>query len=333
MRFERLIACLAVVVIAVPVAAASPLRRAPDTYGLAKDEPSLHTVPFSTALSRRATSQVELYFSRTIGEIARVVFFIPSGYRADLSLSPGGQVGTIVTWGEGWGHIGRITAGTPSEHVANSCSPGLHEAVWLLEVDAGEEQRLVPMFVDRTIVLVTALGAYKLEACLEPAAELGMRIAMLELDFDELTNPPVAGGYTWRAFVTPYGSDGQDTRRTFELRSTVPLPMKLTLHGRFDPTAKRAVLSGRFLSPAFDVSDMPVELYVKVGRYLEPVTWTRTHAHGSYSFRRKLRGKATFAAATGAIVDCGASRAAAGCVSETIAGVASAEVTVAPRRR
>ena len=58
--------------------------------------------------------------------------------------------------------------------------------------------------------------------------------AMLELDLDRLTNPSVARGYRWRAFVTPYGEGVPDESRTFELRSTVPLPMTLMLRGRYD---------------------------------------------------------------------------------------------------
>ena len=195
-------------------------------------------------------------------------------------------------------------------------------------------KRVVPMVVDRTTGADVQLGGYKLQACLPPSLELGMRISMLELDLDRLTNPSVARGYTWRAFVTPYGEGVPDESRTFELRSTVPLPMTLTLRGRYDRAGRRAVLSGRFVSPGFDVSGMPVELYVKHGRYYDPVTWTTTDADGRYAFRRKIRARTTFAAVTSAIAECeGRSVAPAGCLNETFASVSSGDVRVALRRR
>jgi hypothetical protein len=288
-------------------------------------------VPSTTRLSRSATTQLELYIPWWAGEIARFVVYIPSGYRVDLSSPPGTAVGLVVAWSGFGGHIGRLTADAPSTHIGNACAPGLHQAVWLMELDAGAVERPVPLFIDRTTGAETGLGGYRVEACLPSATETGRRIAMLELDFDQLTNPPRAGAYTWRAFVTPYDSRGPNERRTFEVRSTVPLPMRLTLHGRYHHTG--AVLTGRFTSPAIDVSGMPVELFRKVGRYLEPVRWARTRAGGRYTFRQRIRGRATFRAATGAIAPCLSSPAPAGCVSETIAGVASAQIVVGPRRR
>ena len=251
------------------------------------------------------------------GEIGRLVFFVPRGYRVDLGRPPGAVVGVAVAWSDwGWGDMGRVTADAPEAHIANSCAPGLHDAVWLLRLGVDEREQAVPLFVDRTRGLE---GSYRLETCLPRSSELGLRVAMLEIDVDPLTNPARAGAYTWRAFVTPRGADGPDESRAFELRSTVPLPMRLTLRARYDRRSRHAVLTGRFVSSGFDVSGMPVELFVKVGRYFEPLRWTRTGPGGRYSFRRKLRGKATFRAATGAIADCGPSPAPAGCVSESIA--------------
>jgi hypothetical protein len=324
---------LAVSVIALPLGA-SAASTAADAHRFASHEPTLHAIPFSTRLGRSATSQLELYVPWGSGEMARVVLFVPAGYDADLTTPPGGEVGLLVAWNESGGRIGRVIADVPSAHVANPCAPGLHGAVWLIELNMESGKRLVPLFVDRTVGTDVRLGGYKLQACLPPSVELGMRIAMLELDLDKLRNPRVAGGYTWRAFVTPYGEGVPDERRTFELRSTVPLPMTLTLRGRYDRVANRAVLTGRFVSPGFDVSGMPVELYVKQGRYFDPVRWTSTRAGGRYSFRRKIRGKATFATATSAIAECAETSAApAGCLNETWASVRSAQVTVVPRRR
>ena len=323
---------LAIVAIAVPLGPSVPAELAPDTYE--RDEPSLHAVPSSTRLYHASSSEVELYVPWGSGEIARVVVFIPSGYRVDLMNRPGARVGSVTVWNDFRGYVGKITADAPSAHVANSCAPGVHQAVWLLRVDIDGRKNVVPLFVDRTVGADTLLGGYRVEGCLPRSLDLGTRIAMLELDLHELTNPPVPGGYTWRAFVTPYEGSGPDTTRTFELRSTVPLPMRLTLGVRYDRTRRQALLTGRFIAPGFDVAGMPVELYVKSGRYLEPLRWTRTRADGRFSLRRRIRGRTTFAAATGAITACRSGiTAPAGCVSETIAGVASAEATVVPRRR
>ncbi len=319
--------------IALPLGASASTTAARE-HRQAVDHPTLHVVPFSTRLSRRATSQLELFVPWGAGEMARVVVFVPAGYRVDLTSPPGAQVGLVVAWMEIGGYIGKVIADAPAAHVTNSCAPGLHEAIWLMELNVQSQKHRVPMFLDRTVGAEVRLGGYKLQACLPPSLELGMRISMLELDLDKLTNPSVAGGYTWRAFVTPYGEGVPDVSRTFELRSTVPLPMTLTLGGRYDRPRRRAVLTGRFVSPGFDVSGMPVELNVKQGRYYEPLTWARTRADGRYTFRRKIRARTTFAAVTRATAECeGSSVAPAGCLSETFASVSSRDVTVAPRRR
>lgn len=323
---------LAIVTIAVPLGPSVPAELAPDTY--VRDEPSLHAVPFSTRLSRASTSQVELFVPWRTGEIARVTVFIPSGYRVDLTSMPGVGVGSVTVWSDFRGYVGKITAAAPSEHASNSCAPGVHQAVWLLQLHIGGKKTVVQLFVDGTVGADASLGGYRIEGCLPRSSDLGMRVAMLELDLDELTNPRAAGAYTWRAFVTPYSGSGPDPSRTFELRSTVPLPMKLTLRVRSDRTGRRALLTGRFIAPGFGVAGMPVELFVKSGRYLEPVRWTRTRTDGRFSLRRRIRGRTTFAAATGAIAECESNvTAPGGCVSETIAGVASAQATVVPRRR
>jgi hypothetical protein len=328
----HLVVPLAIAAIALPLGASA--TTAVDAYRLASDRPSLHAIPFSTRLGRAATTQVELYVPWGAGEMARVAFFVPSGYHADLSSPPGAEVGFLVAWDESGGRVGRVLADVPEAHIANSCAPGLHESVWLMELNLESGKRLVPLYVDRPVGGDARLGGYKLQACFPSSVELGMRIAMLELDLDKLRNPSVAGGYTWRAFVTPYGEGVPDEGRTFELRSTVPLPMTLTIRGRYDRASKQAVLTGRFVSPGFDVSGMPVELRVKQGRYFDSVTWTRTRGDGRYSFRRRIRGRTTFATATSAIADCEASSSAPlGCLTETWASVASAEVKVTPRRR
>ena len=120
--------------IALPLGASASTTAARE-HRQAVDHPTLHVVPFSTRLSRRATSQLELFVPWGAGEMARVVVFVPAGYRVDLTSPPGAEVGLVVAWMEIGGYIGKVIADAPAAHVTNSCAPGLHEAIWLMELN------------------------------------------------------------------------------------------------------------------------------------------------------------------------------------------------------
>lgn len=300
-------------------------------YRLLDHEPAL-TMYLSAPQLGRPGSEVEVYSNAARGDIARIVIFVPARYTLDLARPAGASVGRAAARDvAGNGAIVPLTAASPSAHAGNPCAPGAHEAVW--EFSAGVSQvTAIPVFVDRTTGADTALGAYKLELCLPPAAALGINVRRVNLALQPLVNPTAAGTYTWRSLVTPYIGGVASQPNTFEVRARVPLPMQLTLRAKVQRRSQPVVLSGRYVA-AGSVSGFPVELWVRRGRTWRYVTSVRTDHRGRYSFRRRVRTTSVFGTNTNGVTDCATgSTAPAGCINETITQVFSPSVRVRPRR-
>jgi hypothetical protein len=118
----------------------------------------------------------------------------------------------------------------------------------------------------------------------------------------------------------------------FEVQARVPLPMQLTLRAKVQRRSQPVVLSGRYVA-AGNISDFPVELWVKRRRTWRYLASVRTDRRGSYSFRRRVRTTSVFETNTNGVTDCApGSTAPAGCINETIAQVFCPNVRVRPRR-
>lgn len=327
-RFVQLVAAtFASVAVFAPLAVAGSSSGG---YRLQDHVPELN-MHLSAPRLGRAGSEVEVYANPARGEIARIVIFVPARYTLDLALPAGAPVGRAAARDEaGNGAIVPLLAASPSAHAGNSCVPGAHEAVW--EFMAGVSQvTAIPIFVDRTSGADMALGAYKLELCLPPAAALGINVRRVNLALVPLVNPTSPGAYTWRSLVTPYVGGVASQPHTFEVRARVPLPMQLTLRAKVRRRSQPVILSGRYVAPGN--SDFPVELWVRRGRTWRYLASVRTDRRGSYSFRRRVRTTSVFATNTNGVTDCAVgSTAPAGCINETIASVFSPSVRVRPRR-
>jgi hypothetical protein len=335
-HLRRNLACLGLAVIAALLVAAGGTGSAATGVGpwLLADQPELFLTPHSTGLSRVADTEAGVYLPASM-EMARLVLYIPAGYRVDLTKAPGAEVGLVVAWsGASTGAPGRLTAADPASYATNTCAPGTHQAVWLLTLANASLLPPVPFLVDTTSGSDTALGGYKAQACLPPSSSGSMRIRELDLDLSVLTNPSATGAYHWRAFVTPYAGGAPNSSGTFELRATVPLPMQLTLRGRYDRKHKRAVLTGRLIAPAYDTSGVPLDLYLLNKGRLRYLTWRSTRSAGRYSFTRRIKKTTRFVTVTSSYDDCEPGTIApAGCVSDTLADVFSNPAKVVVRRR
>jgi hypothetical protein len=317
--------------------AAGPVQPELDTWS-AKPRPGV-----------RAAMQVAMTVPAGAAEVEKLTLYVPAGYSIDLAASPRTVEGHVLMVTGSDFAVGDLKAVNPVAYVntpqAQACAPGQHAAVWIMKFDDGlfsSQTNTVPIYIDPTSGDETALGAYKLQVCLPLAGiaspggwPLGSRLRGMAMEFTRITNPMAAGVYVWRGFVSnPDAIGNPDASTTYELRSDMALPAKLSLRGRLVRTRHRAVLAGRLTTPAAPVSGITVGLYrLRSDGFWARVTTTQTSANGSYRFVRPLVKTATFGTAATAIGNCsGDSAAPHGCVNETRAEVDSSSVRIVVRR-
>ena len=309
--------------------------------------PELDLFSAKSRLGVRAETYLTLSVPGGAAEAGKVTVYVPAGYALDPADPPGTREGrAFIDTGSDFG-FGDFTAADPTyidPVQAQACAPGSHVGVWTMELDLLDTSLTVPVYIDRTSGDEVALGAYKLQLCL-PLAHIatqaggwprGSRVREGGLSFTRLTNPTSAGAYVWRAFVTNSNASGNpDASTTYELRSDMPLPAKLSLAGKLDRKHHRALLSGRLTTPALPAGGIRVSLYRRIeGVFWKNVGSTRTSANGSYKFVRRTAKTTTYGTETWAIGACtGTSTAPKGCVAETHAAIDSPTVRIVVRHR
>jgi hypothetical protein len=309
-------------------------------------QPELDTWSANPGLGATSTTGVAMRIPATAAEAGKVTLYLPAGYGLNPSAVPGTREGQVLMVTASDLSLGHLEAVDPTAYVntaqAQACAPGGHTAVWIMNFQDGlfsSQTGKIPIYIDATNGDETALGAYKLQTCLPLARisspggwPLGARMRGLVLLLKHVANPAAASNYVWRAFVSnPDANGNPDPSTTYELRSDMPLPTKLSLTKR--PTRKhRVVLSGRLTTPAASVGGVSVTLW-RDGTF-KPVASTRTTANGSYRFSRPIARTGTYQAEIGGSGACdGASAAPMGCVNETRAAIDSPSVRIVVRSR
>ena len=312
----------------------------------APHQPELDLWSGNPRLGVKAATRVAISVPAAAAEVGKVTLYIPAGYNLGLTDAPGtkeGQVfmGTAADFG-----FGDVKAADPAAYVnspqAQACAPGPHTAVWTMHLEFMlADTALVPIYIDPTSGDETALGAYKLQMCLPLShlaspggSHLGSKMRALGFEFTRFVNPTAAAVYVWRAFASnPDASGNPDLSTTYELRSDIPLPAKLTLSGKFDHRHHRALLNGRLTTQVSTVSAIGVTLYRR-GKdgFWTSVTSTRTSANGSFRFVSPMTKTSVYSVEVWAIGNCnGDSTAPNGCVNETRGSIDSPNVRLVVR--
>jgi hypothetical protein len=312
----------------------------------ALSKPELDSWSSNPSLGVKALTDAAIRVPATAAEVGKVTLYLPSGYTINPAARLGTAEGYVFMATAADFYAGNLKVVNPAAYEntaqAQACAPGSHAAVWTMHFEGSSsstEAVTVPIFIDPTSGDETTLGAYKLQACL-PLAKiaspgglpLGSRLRELGWEFTHLRNPTAKAVYVWRAFISnPDANANPDPVTTYELRSDLPLPAKLTLTARADRTHHRAVLDGRLTMSTLSVAGVPVALYRGARGYL---THTRSTTNGSFRFVRSLRKSSTYSAETWAIGACnGESTAPKGCVDETRAVIDSPVVRIVVHRR
>jgi hypothetical protein len=254
---------------------------------------------------------LEVDSSRGRAAPGRVTIFVPTGY----GLNTGGAVGKLI------GSVdaafvtaakpsspdlasGELTRGDPAalpaDPAAQACAPGTHAGLWNATVKAGSRSVLIRFYVDPTSGAETALGAFKLIACLaspyvpeaQGGAPGGVRFFGLfvgVLDASVFTLPP-AGTYLWRMLLTPYtpGTATLDTAATFEARTRVASPHTLTEHLQYLRKTKTLVVTGRLLALGKPRARIPVTIFIEPRGGSSSLATVRTRSDGRYSLRKRV---------------------------------------------
>jgi hypothetical protein len=280
--------------------------------------------------------------------MGKVTLYVPAGYPLDPTAPPGTAEGHVFIQTASDFAYGSLKAVDPAAYDNSpqdqACAPGAHAGVWTMrfEFALSSTTAVVPVYIDPTSGDEATLGAYKLQTCLPLAfmaspggPPLGERVRNVGLEFTHLGNPTSAAVYVWRAFVSnPDAFGNPNPATTYELRSDMPLPAKLTLSGKFDRRHHRALLSGRLTTQVLTVSAIPITLYRRdTAGFWTPVAFARTSANGSFRFARRLTKTSVYSVEIWAIGDCnGDSTAPNGCLNETRGSIDSPNVRIAVRR-
>lgn len=204
---------------------------------------------------------IKLSQAQTDQQPAQIAIYAPNGYTLNTSQAAGTKIGT--TTGEVFARdlniplplTGDVLVDNPQNHLMDSCAPGVHAAVWILNLAVAGQTIALPVYVDPTTGTATALGAIRLITCLGPAdvplatpgrSPNGAQLLSATFTVTGVLTPP-SGTSRWLAFTTPWGTGTgvPNPTGTVETRSTVG-PGSITISGKVTNKRRKDVsLSGR----------------------------------------------------------------------------------------
>ena len=290
------------------VATAAALSLAFAGSALAAYTPHLSITHTPLTLAGGGTTDLTVAFDQADDATAKVTIYVPQGYTGTLGASAGTQLGTIdasiiafaISPTQPLPLKGVITADDPAKYVANPCSPGTHEAVWLLRLQAAGTELAVPGYVDTVTAPTEApLGKFKLQFCLPSpyippsagGAMLGAKLVSATLHLSNVFALPAQNGsYGWTALTTPYtvNTGTPNPAGTVQARAFVQLPAQLSLKGKVKK--KTATLSGALRLNLAGLAGVKVSLLSGSSRTkLKAAGSATTRAGGAFSFRKTVR--------------------------------------------
>jgi hypothetical protein len=244
----------------------------------------------------------------------RLQFYVPQGYTTSLVPTAGQNLGTIAAVINATaispdalipvtGNIIGDTYDTTKYPQGATCvgEPTI-DAVWRLELTAGGQTLIVPMYVQAiTGGPLAAFASGRLTACLPPPAQatFGAKLVNATLNVRGVfTNPTSRGVYRWRAVATPYASNAGPVNPagSVEIQAFDTIPVNLTMAAAVNHRLNRVALTGRLTENNAGVAALNVQI-LRGARVLRTVTTSRTGAFravlrlrpGRYTLRAQAR--------------------------------------------
>jgi len=257
------------------------------------------TGPASAALTPRlsastspAGSAVSYSQAATDDPVAKITYYVPSGFTALLAQPAGEVVGTVsaTALAADLGNATLPLRGTivaadatttvtvsgqqvPLSVAATQCTgTATHGAFWILNLTASGQTLQVPAYVDDVPLTVplSDIANNTIQICLPPPdvpagtpgrATFGAKLVSATFISEVFSVPP--GSYTWRAVVTPYtpGRGTANPAGTVEAQSIDRTPQQVTIAGRAVRGKVRTVrVTGRVRAATSGVAGVRVQV-------------------------------------------------------------------------
>jgi hypothetical protein len=280
---------------------------------------------------------------------AKDTIYAPPGYGVTLTQPTGTKIGDVsarlILRGAGNAEVdvdGEVIADNPALHPSDPCAPGIHQAVWKLNITVAGTPLTVYLYVDTvTTAPEAAFASAKLQLCLAGPIGTPAGAQLLFAIFDlngVFTNPTSTTDRIWRATFTPYtpGTATPNPGGTTEGQALVPGRVSLSL------SVKRlkhrvVILQGRLLIDGQPFRGATVELFVP-GK-TKPVAKAKTSRTGRYSVRKRIKKPTRYRAVVvfiGSLASCPAAPLPGvpqGCKTATVSfAVTTKNVLARPRR-
>src|SRR5262245_3907129 len=269
---------------------------------LAADTPSLSGTSQKNAPGKPTAILLGHIHTAADDATAKDTIYAPLGYGVNLSQAAGTKIGDVsarlILRQGGNAEVdveGQVIADNPALYQVNQCAPGLHAAVWKLNITDAGTPLTVPIYIDPVTAGPEAtFASAKIQLCLAGPIGTPAGAQLLFAFFDVngvFTNPSNTTDRVWHALFTPYvaGTPNPNPGGTTEGQALVPGRVSLTVKSK-SLKKGRVVLSGKLLVDGRPYRGAEVELYIgnkKVGS-------AKTNASGSYTFRKKIKKKTRF---------------------------------------
>ena len=220
-------------------------------------DPSLLVAGTNHALSRGGPLVIGFGQSDNDDATGLATVYSPLGYGVTLTQPAGttlGSLSAVVKVGSlGGARVnveGTVKTDNPASYVTNQCSPGAHEAVWILEFTVSGNQVRWPMYVDRvTTAPESAYASARMRVCLPTpylpppqGAPAGASLIIAAFSVRGVfTNPGTRGSYPWNGVFVPYtpGTATPNQANAAQSSSFVRVPMRLTMTAKRQRRGKR----------------------------------------------------------------------------------------------
>ena len=223
-----------------------------------------YTSPSLRVTDDRTSTTIRYTVSAADDPTAKLTFYAPTGYTANLTAAAGTTLGTVTAQGTATDLAGALLplTGTVQARAANgtfTSAPGstptplaaaatqctgtpTHTAFWVLILQAAGQTLELPVFVDSPAAgaNASAFASASIQACLPPPdvptgtpgrATFGFKLTQVDFKVNGIFSSAGTGQPRWRVLATPYTPNRgtPNAAGSVEAQSVISFPRVLTL--------------------------------------------------------------------------------------------------------